>query len=262
MPTPDLVSRLTVVQQITEDSRQGRFHRFRFYGGDDFFPEIRLLGKRIAFADHVLQRFSARVPNNVGEDLSNLLVTFFGAPMISLPVGPGRAFVTPVEKSLLAFTYKETDTEFFITTCLTIHEIHSMKLEVPPVAGTLHYGENYTRPAIRNWVPIQLMKTLYDAWERKNPLPAPPPHDPKRNWHRMASWIKDIVVNAGHGPGTRLRFLDQIPGPCVVELLPGQEEFQHNEIESYRAVSPECDWDAIFAERDGQPVVRAPLLDK
>jgi predicted ester cyclase len=52
---------MTIVQQLTERTPLGRVHRFRFYGPDGFFPEIRLSGKRIAFADHVLQRFSQRV---------------------------------------------------------------------------------------------------------------------------------------------------------------------------------------------------------
>ena len=83
----DLVSRVSVVQQISESHPLGRIHRFRFYAGEDFFPEIRLSGKRVAFADHVLQRFSARVPNNIGEDLTYLLLGFFGTPIVSMPVG-------------------------------------------------------------------------------------------------------------------------------------------------------------------------------
>ena len=59
LPDPDLVYRLTVVQQLSENARQGVSHRFRFYGGEDFFPEIHLSGKRLVFTDHVLQRFGA-----------------------------------------------------------------------------------------------------------------------------------------------------------------------------------------------------------
>jgi hypothetical protein len=83
LPDADLVTRASIVQQVSEDTPLGRTHRFRFYGGEDFFPEIRLSGKRIVFADHVLQRFSARVPNSLGEDLSNLLMVFFGTPILT-----------------------------------------------------------------------------------------------------------------------------------------------------------------------------------
>src|SRR5436190_11285409 len=37
---PDLVAKVALVQQITKDTRLGRCHRFRFYGGPDFSPEI------------------------------------------------------------------------------------------------------------------------------------------------------------------------------------------------------------------------------
>jgi hypothetical protein len=116
LPDADRVSRLTIVQQVSENTPLGRVHRFRFYGPDGFFPEIRLSGKRLAFADHVLQRFSQRVPNPLGADITNLLSSFFGNNLIGLPVGPGRAFIVSYHDSLLAYTYKETADEYFITT--------------------------------------------------------------------------------------------------------------------------------------------------
>jgi hypothetical protein len=247
----DRVTRVAIVQQITEETRLGRCHRFRFYGGEDFFPEIRLSGKRLVFADHVLQRFSARVPNNVGEDLSRLLLAFFGTPMISLPVGPGRAFIVTYDPSILAFTYKETATEFFITTCLTINEMNSLGLEIPPRAYNLHYGETFTVPKIRNWIPTLQMKKHYDVWQGKVPL-RPPPAQPRVDWHRVASWIKDLALQAGHGPGSRLCFTDHVPGPCLLELRPGQVEWQYDELAEYKKFDPSQDWDAIFAERDAE----------
>src|SRR5207302_538125 len=159
--------KVTIVQQITEDTPRGACHRFRFYGEDGFFPEIYLCGKRLAFADHVLQRFSSRTQGNVGEDLSNFLVNFFGSFSLAMPVGPGRAFVLPYFDTILAFPYTETETEFFVTTCLTINEIHSLEREMPPQASNLHYGPAYILPRIRNWVPTRCMFNFNKCWERK-----------------------------------------------------------------------------------------------
>ena len=156
----DLVSKVATVQQVTEHTRRGDCHRFRFYAGEDFFTEIRLSGKHVIFAGHVLQRFSSRVPNNVGEDLSMFLLAFFGSPAIALPVGPGRAFILPYLDSILAFPYQESDTEFFVTTCLTINEINSFTREIPPQVVDLHYGTTYTRPKIRHWSAHHLHERL------------------------------------------------------------------------------------------------------
>jgi hypothetical protein len=250
LPDPDLVVRVSIVQQITEDTPRGACHRFRFYAGDDFFPEIYLSGKRLVFAGHVLQRFTQRVPNKVGEDLSNLLLTFFGSPMISLAVGSGRAFIVPYLGSLLAFTYNESDTEFFITTCLTINEINSLGPEYPPLTFNLHYGSAFTKPKLRHWLPTKWMLDLCKSWEQKVPLPPPYVSRHKDTWGNIAYWVRDDARNNGHGPGSRFCFLDQIPGPCLMAIRPGHAEPQFNELEIYKKAHPNSDWDAIFAKRD------------
>ena len=144
LPDRDLVTRLTIVQQATTETRRGPLHRFKFYGGADFFEEIRLSGRRVAFTDHVLQRFCARVPNNVGEDLSYLLLAFYGTPLIALPVGPGLAFIVTYMDSILAFPFELEDGEIVLTTCLTINEMNSLERQLPPLAFNLHYGETCT----------------------------------------------------------------------------------------------------------------------
>lgn len=57
----DLVTRLALVQECTEYTRRGKLHRFAFYGGADFTPDIRISAKRLAFTEHVIERFSQRV---------------------------------------------------------------------------------------------------------------------------------------------------------------------------------------------------------
>lgn len=233
----NLVAQVSIVQQITVETRQGLLHRFRFYAGDDFVPEIFMSGKRLLFTDHVLQRFSARVPNAVGADLSNFLLTFFGTPHIALPVGSGRAFVVPYLGAILAFTYQETATEFIITTCLTVNEMHSLELELPP--------------RVRHWLPTSWLLDHYKCWQHKTPLP-PPAAPLKQRWSDVGHWIKDNMVKQGHGPGSQILFLDRIPGPCVLEIKPGYTEPRIDELDIYKQTRPGDDWDVIFAEREGQ----------
>jgi hypothetical protein len=244
----DLVARVSVVQQITEERRRGLCHRFRFYAGEDFFPEIYLSGKRVIFSDHVLQRFSTRVPNRVGADLSNFLLTFYGSPIISMPTGPGRAFILPYLESILALTYKETESEFFVTTCLTINEMNSLEREMPPHAHNPHYGPAFSRPRIRNWFPLTWMIDLYERWERKVGLPSLTVQSRVDDWREMACWIKDVLKQRDHGPGSRVYFMDNIPGPCCLEVRPGEAEPRYDEVEIYKKISPEEDWETLLTE--------------
>ncbi|MCX6900628.1 MAG: hypothetical protein NT105_18260, partial [Verrucomicrobia bacterium] len=254
MATPDLVFKVVIVQQITEQTRRGPHHRFRFYCGDHFFPDIHLCGKSLIIADHVLQRFTARVPHFICDDIYLLLLILFGSTIISLPVGPGRAFIIPHERSFVAFTYEETDTEYILTTCLTINEIHSLKAELPPLAMNFHYGPDFTLPRIRTWAPTSVLGDCIKIWKRKEPIEK---HEPRRSkkpfdWHWLAYWSRDYAIKKGHGPGSNLYFLDHIPGPRVLPLLPGQRAGQYDELAVYKKLRPEYDWDTAFAERDAK----------
>ena len=251
LPDPDLVTRVTVVQHITEDTRRGALHRFKFYGGADFFTEIRISGRRVVFTDHVLQRFSTRVPNNVGEDLSMLLLAFFGTPIIALPVGAGLAFLVTYHDSILAFPFGEENGELVILTCLTVNEMNSLETQMPPLVFNPHYGEIYTVPRLRHWLPTKWMLNIYERWERKVPPPPPLQKIPKRmTWHWTANFIKDCEVDKGHGLGTTFFFHDHVLGPCTQEFLPGKPEPQVDELKVYHEINPGVDWDAAFAKRD------------
>ncbi|MEI7733449.1 MAG: hypothetical protein WCO56_28015 [Verrucomicrobiota bacterium] len=83
LSTPEMVSKVTIVQQITEHTSQGPLHYFRFYSGTDFFPDIYLSGKKFFFSDHALQRFSSRVPHSIGDDLITLLLAFYGSHIVA-----------------------------------------------------------------------------------------------------------------------------------------------------------------------------------
>lgn len=254
LPDANLVCKVAIVQQITEERPCGLTHRFRFYVGPDFFPEIRLAGRRLWFADHMLQRFSARVPNYVGEDLVNFLETFYGYPVISQPCGPGRAFIVPYRGSMLAFPYREeTPGEYLITTCLTINEINSLSPELPPCVHNFHYSEAYNSPRLRHWLTLERFVEIHNYWTRKTQMTPLTDGKHEFKWdHKLGLMIRDVCARSGHGPGSRLQFLDQVPGPHVAMFKPSQKDMLVDEydccVKYGRKIN--LDWPAAFARRD------------
>jgi len=245
----NLISQVALVQMITEPTPRGARHSFHFYGGPDFSPEIRLSGHRVYFTDHALQRFSRRVPNNLGEDLSCFLLAFFGAPIISLNVGPGPAFLIDYLGSLMVFPFQETQTEFLVTTCLTIDQISSLELDVLPEGYNQHYDESFTAPAVRNWSPTWFMRQHHRRWQNKAPLPPARPKERRMSWPHLAQRLRDITAKDGHGPASRLVFMDHIPGPNALEIAPGQVEPQFNELAAACKLRPDMDWEGYVRER-------------
>lgn len=250
LPNTDLATKVTVVQQVTESARLGSLHSFRFYCGTDFFPEIHLSGKRVVFTDHALQRFSTRVPGNLGDDLSTFLLSFYGCPLVAMPVGPGRAFVLSYLESVIALTFQETETEFVITTCLTVNEMNSLRPELPPHVYNLHYGAAFTKPKIRNWIPTQWMVNLYKIWKKKVPLPPPREAGKKLDWPRVANWVRGHEEQNGYVSGSRLVFQDNLPGPRILKIRPKEVEPVFDELEAYKKAHPDYDWDAICARQE------------
>ncbi|MBA4148167.1 MAG: hypothetical protein H0X66_08625 [Verrucomicrobia bacterium] len=229
--TKDMVSKVAIVQQMTESHPLGQAHRFRFYAGEEFFPELYLNGKRVVFSTHVLERFSTRVHNRVGEDLSMFLIVFFGSTPISMTVGNGRAFICLCLDSILAFTYRESDTEYFITTCLTVNEINHLKPDDIPQAFNFHYGPEFTKPKLRHWQPSEDVVEMMKLWEKKAQLGPMVKCPPKHKWGYEASWVRDKLRANFHGPGSRMMFLDYVPGPHTWEVWPDDEEQLYDENE-------------------------------
>jgi len=258
LPDPELVARPTIVQQISTDEPLGRTHRFRFYGGDDFNTEMRLSGKRVVFADHVLQRYSLRAPDSLGDDLTNLILDFFGTPMISLPVGRSRAFIVGCNDSILAFTYKESEDELFITTCLSINEINHLTLEPTTQAHNVHYGDTFTKPRFRTWIPAQWARDHYQCWQNKVPFKTrrrssnPDVARKVNNWRWAAQHIKEAMLKRGHGHGSQICFVDHIPGPCLTTIKPGFKIPEYDELKTYPEADSKNNLDAIFARLEAE----------
>jgi len=227
---PNKVARITIVQKITEHTPLGACHRFMFYGGPDFIHEIRMSGKQLVFADHVLERFNQRAHNLVMDQLGSFLYLFFGSPIVGMSINNGKALVVSNIDEFLAFTYEVTDTKYIITTCLDQSIVHSLKLHLPAKAFNLHYSESFVRPKIRNWNPLGVMFNYEDKWAEKKPLePLALPPLPE-DW---ATKCRNIIPMArrtfGHGADSQLFFLDDLPGPLTIELPPGQVLTQFNE---------------------------------
>jgi len=159
-----------------------------------------------------------------------------------MPVGAGRALVILYEKAVvLGFPYEEREDEYFVKTCLTANEMNSLEPELPPHALNFHYDKTFTRPRIRNWVRMAQMIDLFEAWRSKKlPEMEKCPGEPL-SWYRIASSVKDLVIKEGHGPDSRISFIDHIQGPCVLEAKPGEAEARIEEEEEMKLLAQEYD---------------------
>lgn len=224
LPSSALLTKVSIAQYITEHTPLGSCHRFRFYSGPQNYDEIYLSGRRIAFSEHAIQRYCQRVPLNRGEELTAFLVSVFTSPIVAMCVNGRDAFVVPHMDSILALAYRETETEFFVTTCLTKDEIYSLQPEATARAFNFHYGKAFTPPAVRNWNPPLSIQGLHASWLNNVPIPPPIPLRRSRRWFQMASEVYDIMGFCGYSPGSSLRFHDNIPGPLLHIIPPGVAE--------------------------------------
>jgi len=219
--TPELVTKVGIVQRVSQSTPRGRHHRFRFFTGQDFVPDIYVCGKRLVFTEHVIRRFTERVPTWAGADLMELLVIFFCNPLIVTTVGQSPAFLFPYNNSLLAFPFQESAEEIVVTTCLTNREIHRLEFSAPPRVYNSHYGPAYTPPVIRNWLPESWAKDLDELWQKQVPL-ATPVVKPKRlaNWAKTTVIIEQQAPKMCRVPGCRMQFMDNLPGLSLRFLPP------------------------------------------
>jgi len=248
----NLVARISIAQHIVEHVSPASIHRFKFYGGDDFFTHIYVNGKQIAFANHALERFSERVPDHIGADLTNLLDAFFGSPIIVMECNRSQAFVFPYDESVIAFPIRQSDTdpEYFLPTCLSGDEIFQLDTLFPAPAYTPLYVPIYKEPAIRNWSPALHGVVLKNIWQNKKPLTAAEPHFVDTlPWSKIGHTINDMFKFRGHGEGSRFVFRDNIPGHNTISLLPGKEEERHVESENLKKFDPNTNWEQIIAEQ-------------
>ncbi len=83
-----------------------------------------------------------------------------------------------------------------------------------------------------------------------------------RRWGDVAARVPDMVRESGHGPGSRLVFLDHIPGPCCHLIKPGEEEPHYDEWEDYKQQAPGVDWGKQFKDLDQRLTVTEETRSK
>ncbi len=238
----NLVSRISIVQRrAANDPEKGTIHRFKFYAGDDFFREVYLNGRRVSFAGHLLDRFSERVPNHIGADLTEFLTMFFGTPVVIMSNNNEGAAVFGYRNSAVFLPVRRTDDdkEYFFPTCLTVNEVNKLEPQLPPPAYVFHFYPEYQTPARRNWNPAATVYQCYHSWKNKVPLSAPKPsiYDGK-SWSYLAYSIREILQLGGHGEHSKIRFFDNVHGTSIFQLTQAQPEVSLSEVEMVKPFAP------------------------
>jgi hypothetical protein len=249
----NLVARIAVVQQCVTRSDEGRIHRFKFYAGGDFFREIFLNGRRVCFAGHVLERFSQRVPNHIGADLTEFLAMFFGSPVVILLIKDGASAVVGSRESAVFLPIRVDDeiNEYFFPTCLTVNQVNDLEIVPPVPAYGFHFSQEYRLPIIRNWNPLDTASDYYHKWKNKTPLADPTESATvdRMSWASVAHSIEDGLRNRGYDESAKIKFVDNIHGPNVLYIPGGQTEMRFSEIEHLKQHHPTQDWQKIISER-------------
>jgi hypothetical protein len=223
LPDTNLVTQITIVQRITTKCPKGDVHYFKFYGGTDFFPEIRLNGKRIQITSHVLDRFEERFPGNPGEALSNLVSVLFAHPWMTAIINGSIVMVTPYEDTIFAFPFEEIVSEFLLKTCLTVNEIHSFELGPSTNIYYHHYAQHFSPPSVRQWNPEQELNHCRQIWDDRIPMQSDvEPLEKNETWFGKSYSVTDSVEQQGFKADSKFVFLDDLPGPVVHLLKPLQ----------------------------------------
>jgi len=210
----DRVAKISVVQQITEHTKKGNLHRFKFFAGPDFFKELHLIGRPLVFTSHALDRFSERVPNHLGTDLTLLFGAVFGCPAIRMVCNSGPAFVYNYRNSIIAFPYEEYGNEYLLLTCLNVDQINRLEALTPTEGYPPTYDPVVSMPVKRNWDVARWTEEMLYIFKKKLP-PQPPilPPAKKENWPEMGHRIREKMEKKGMGPNSIFAFYDDIPGP-------------------------------------------------
>ena len=66
------------------------------------------------------------------------------------------------------------------------------------------------------------------------------------NWHWVAQNFMGIALKNGHGPGTEICFVDQIPGPVLTTMKPGARVPAYDELKTNFEADANIDWEGLF----------------
>jgi hypothetical protein len=217
--TPELVTKIGILQHIKATQPLGVHHSVRFFTGTDFMPDLHLSGKRFGFATHVIDRFTSRTPHHIADHVTELLETMLHYPAIVGHVGSSQALVYEYNGSIIALTYEDHGNEYFFTTCLTHNEINSLWFDSPPHTLHFHYGSAYTAPTTAARDISSFTTGFLECWQQRKPfneLHKLERRERRKAWRILASHINELSSNRSQD--LEMRFFDDIYGPVVTYL--------------------------------------------
>lgn len=148
---------------------------------------------------------------------SLFLYLFYHGPKVELMINGGPSMVTANIGEFLALTFKESENEFFFTTCLKQTMVRSIGVRTPIRGLNLHYSDTFQPPIVRNWNPIAASLEYIADWKNKNASDLADSHQPPGSWDVACTYIVPVVRSVfGMGSKTNMYFLDNIPGPCAI----------------------------------------------
>lgn len=167
--TPTLLTRVAVVQHISETGPDGLAHRFRFFADDDFLPDVFLAGKPMAFASHAIDRYAERALRTAFHPLAVFLYHFFATAKLPVLLNGNRPAVAFLNGgSMVAMPYKENSDEYFFLTTLGPEQINALSVPDPLPPMHLHYGPAYN-PPVPGIDRSGLVEMVLQYWREKRP---------------------------------------------------------------------------------------------
>ncbi len=222
--TPDFVTQIAIVQHITESCPEGLAHRFRFFRGQDFLPDVYLAGKRLGFASHAIDRYAERAVCTSGHPLTMFIRHFFASAKLPVLLSENRpALALPIGGSMIAMPYKETADEYFVLTTLAPAQISILNLPDPLPPMHLHYGPKY-QPPVKCYDRTKFIELVMKCWRENPPLRDNREHEQalrqKMRWIGLVRQVDRYLRKTGNDEHTCLMFQDGIHSPNLMTFRP------------------------------------------
>ena len=222
--TPELLTHVAIVQQVTHTTPQGNHHWFRYFRNHDFLPDIYLSGKRIIFTTHAIDRYAQRADESNLHPVNRLLTDFlYAVPLILNLDGNTAAFVFSAGGTLAAMPFQMLGEDIICLTTLSPTEIKSLAMYDPPVRAHFHYGSQ--RPTIaRTTLDLAThADAVMKKWRDKAPrldMRATYDHLSHLTCTNHVQLVPQTLRMEGHSPATVPVFYDDVYGPTILMYNP------------------------------------------
>ncbi|MCG3150303.1 MAG: hypothetical protein PCFJNLEI_03786 [Verrucomicrobiae bacterium] len=216
--TPDLLTQIAVVQQITEVGVGGNRHWFRYFYRDAFLPDVFLCGKRPVISGHALTRYSERAVRWDCAPVVSLLTHLVYRPPLFLCLNENQTvFAFEAESSVVVMPFEETTTEFFFLTTLSPDGRSTLGPLTPVRPAHFHYGPTLLSP-VGDFDLAEHTAEMLERWRNQAP---PMSRDAVAPILRTASWTRLVqgAVRRGadlNAPALKFLFYDGVYGPTTI----------------------------------------------